>query len=347
VLVHDLHPDYASTRYARQRAASQALEVIAVQHHHAHLASCLADNGLCEPAIGVTFDGTGYGADGAIWGGEFLVGDFGGYRRAAHLRYVGMPGGEQAIREPWRMALAHLLDAGCDPDIVRPALPPASLRTVRQMLARQVQCPATSSMGRLFDAVAVLAGLRQRISYEGQAAMELQWLATDAAPGEPYPFEVVPPCAGHAHTARSHDSQLNPGQLHPGQLHSGQSTGGPLVVDTRPLIRAVAADCRRGAAPAAIARALHDSVVDIVIAVCERLRVATGLELVALSGGVFLNSLLACAVSDKLRQRDFRVCTHRHVPPGDGGLSLGQLAVAAHALSHRSAADAAACEGAA
>jgi hydrogenase maturation protein HypF len=327
MLVHDLHPDYASTRYARARADAESLELLAVQHHHAHLASCLADNGLNEPAIGVTFDGTGYGTDGAIWGGEFLVGDYGGFRRAAHLRYVGMPGGEQAIREPWRMALAHLFDAGCRADVVRPGLPPASVRAVEQMLARKFNSPLCSSVGRLFDAVAAMIGLRQRVSYEGQAAIELEWLAAGAQPGGAYPYEISQP-----------QVQSRP---------RGAYDDGPLVVDTRPLVRAVVDDCRRGASAAAIARALHETLIAIVVDVCQRLRAAGGWDLVALTGGVFGNALLAGGVSRALAERGFRVCTHRQVPPGDGGLSLGQLAIAAHARSQRSAAQQNTREGAA
>ncbi|HEY5311723.1 MAG TPA: carbamoyltransferase HypF, partial [Pirellulales bacterium] len=326
VLAHDLHPDYGSTRYARQRAAAESLELIAVQHHHAHLASCLADNGLSEPAIGVTFDGAGYGLDGAIWGGEFLVGDYAGFRRAAHLRYVGMPGGEQAVREPWRMALAHLLDAGCEAGLLEPAVPPAQLRTAERMLERGLNCPATSSVGRLFDAVTALAGLRYRVSYEGQAAVELEWLASDAPAGEPYPYEIGSP------DARIPPSPLvgeGPGVRGWGTLDSPSHP--PLVIDTRPLVRALAADCQRGTPREAIARSLHETLADIICEVCTRLRTATGLNLIALSGGVFLNAVLTGRARERLEQRDFRVCTHARVPPGDGGLSFGQLAIAAYA----------------
>src|SRR5205823_981177 len=148
-IVHDLHPDYASTRYARERSAEArpASRLLSVQHHHAHVASCMAEHGLVEEVIGVALDGTGLGTDGAIWGGEFLIGDYRQFRRAAHLRYVGLPGGDQAIREPWRMALAHLLDAGEDDALLQGRVPPAALRTVRQMLERRFNCPLTSSAG--------------------------------------------------------------------------------------------------------------------------------------------------------------------------------------------------------
>jgi hydrogenase maturation protein HypF len=265
-----------------------------VQHHHAHLAGCLADNGLEGPAIGVTFDGTGYGADGAVWGGEFLVGDCHGYRRAAHLRYVGMPGGEQAIREPWRMALAHLADAGEDPTILGGTIAPRALRTAGHMLARGLNAPLTSSAGRLFDAVAALAGVRHVVRYEGQAAVELEALASRQAPDGCYPFSAE-----------------------------------EVSIDTRPLIRAVARDARAGRPAATIARRFHSTLVEPIAHVCARLREQTGLPLVALSGGVFQSALLGEEVSARLSADGFRICRHRQVPPNDGGLCLGQLAVAA------------------
>jgi hydrogenase maturation protein HypF len=297
VIAHDLHPDYATTRYARGRAAGIGL--LAVQHHHAHLASCMAEHGLTEPVLGVTFDGTGYGTDGAVWGGEFLVGDYRTVRRAAHLRYVGLPGGDRAIREPWRMAVAHLKDARAESGTLKAQILPLEMRTVETMLERRLNTPLTSSAGRLFDAVAALAGVRDRVTYEGQAAVELEWLASGVAPDGAYPFDL------------------------------SQPPDGPLVVDTRPLIRAVADEAARGVAAARIARRFHSALVELIAAVCGRLRRATGIEAAVLSGGVFLNALLTAEVSARLRGDGFRVYRHRLVPPNDGGLSLGQLAVAA------------------
>jgi hydrogenase maturation protein HypF len=308
VIAHDLHPDYASTCYALERAQvlpdKAPARLIALQHHHAHLASCMAENGLAGPVIGVIFDGAGFGTDGTIWGGEFLVGDYRHFRRAAHLRYVGMPGGEQAVRQPWRMAVAHLRDADVEAPLLTEHLPPVALRTVEKMLEKGFNTPLTSSVGRLFDAVAALAGIRENVSYEGQAAMELEWLATGAAPEEGYPF---------------------------GMMES--ATGGPseatLIVDTRPLIRAVAADAARPTEGARIARRFHSTMVEIVAAVCNRIREPTGNNTVVLSGGVFLNALLTREVSERLAAAGFQVYRHRLVPPNDGGLSLGQLAIAA------------------
>jgi hydrogenase maturation protein HypF len=305
VLAHDLHPDYATTRYAHERMRQGGTDVLAIQHHHAHLASCMAEHGLNGPVLGVTFDGTGFGTDGAIWGGEFLVGDYQQFTRAAHLRYVAMPGGEAAIREPWRMAVAHLADAKEKFALLRARLLPLRLRTVETMLERRLNAPWTSSAGRLFDAVAALAGVRDCVSHEGQAAMELEFLAAGVEPDGAYPFG----------------------------LDQAEGSEAPLIVDTRPLIRAVAAEADRGVPAARIARRFHSTVVELILTVCKRLRRATGVEAVALSGGVFLNALLTLEASTRLTEDGFRVYRHRLVPPNDGGLSLGQLAIAAARLS--------------
>lgn len=302
VVVHDLHPDYLTTRYAEERARRDGLMRLAVQHHHAHLASCLAEHGWHEPAIGVTFDGTGYGTDGAIWGGEFLVGDDSRFYRAAHLRYVPMPGGEKAIREPWRMALAQLRDARTSLPAWEHALEDAPVSMVERLLERPVACPITSSMGRLFDAVASLVGLARHVSHEGQAAMQLEWLAEGAAEVGQYPFDLV----------------------------EGEGT---LVIDTRPLIAAVAHDIQQKVDPAIVARRFHDGIARMVADVCRRLRESTGHNTVVLTGGVFQNALLTRACVSRLQAAGFCVLRHQRVPPGDGGLALGQLAVAAAILS--------------
>ena len=304
LLAHDLHPDYASTRFALQCAAQASAQLLPVQHHHAHMASCMAEHYLDEAVIGVTFDGTGYGTDGTIWGGEFLVGDYRQFRRAAHLRPVAMPGGDKAIRAPWRMALAHLLDAGAENAPLKARHLREEVGTIEKMLERRFNSPMTSSAGRLFDAVASLAGVRDCVSYEGQAAVELEWLATEVAAAGAYPFEVV-------------------------DAGSGSSTELMLVVDTRPLIAAVAEEAGKGVAAALIGRRFHTTLCDLIVTVCERLRDATGLGTVVLSGGVFLNALLTGEVHARLQGLGFRAYRHRRVPPNDGGLSLGQLAIAA------------------
>jgi hydrogenase maturation protein HypF len=305
VLVHDLHPDYASTRYAAERAAgAPELGRLAVQHHHAHMASCMAEHGLAGPVIGVSLDGTGYGTDAAIWGGEFLTGGYREFRRAAHLRYVALPGGDQAIREPWRVAVAHLRDAGISSNLLVGRVPDTALRLVEGMIARGVNAPHTSSAGRLFDAVAALAGVRTRVSYEGQAAMELEWLAMQACADAAYSFAL-------SETARP---------------------GDPLQIDTRPLIAGVAEDVRRGDSAAVIGRRFHAALAEMIVRVCTRLRVDSGLSEVVLSGGVFMNVLLLGLAVAGLEEAGFRVYRHRLVPPNDGGLCLGQLAVAAARL---------------
>jgi hydrogenase maturation protein HypF len=306
-LAHDLHPDYATSRYARDRAASEGIQLLAVQHHHAHLASCMAEHRLTGPVIGVTFDGTGYGTDGAVWGGEFLVGDYRTFRRGAHLRYVGLPGGDSAVREPWRMAISHLADAGAECAPLRGRLTRFQITTIEKMLDRRLNTPYTSSAGRLFDAVAALAGVRDTVGYEGQAAVELEWLASGVHPDRSYEFELISPSPV-------------------------QTSESPMVVDTRPLIRAVAADAANGVSGALVARRFHSTLVDIIAEVCGRLGRSTGIDSVVLSGGVFLNAILTREVDARLVLDGFRVYRHRLVPPNDGGLSLGQLAVAAACL---------------
>ena len=310
VVVHDLHPDYASTRYAQNLGAQgttfagDAVQLLPVQHHDAHIASCMAEHGLSDPVIGVAFDGSGFGTDGAIWGGEFLIGDYRQFRRAAHLRYVGMPGGDQAVREPWRMALAHLNDAGLADDPLNGRIPTAALRAARRMLDRGFNSPLTSSVGRLFDAVAALAGIRDRVRFEGQAAVELEWLAAESDPDHPYPFNLE-------------------------ESKEENSSDSTLVVDTRPLIREVARDANGDASSALISRRFQSTMVEMIATVCARLRQATGLSVVVLSGGVFMNVLLTNEARARLVGDGFRVYRHQLVPPNDGGLSLGQLAIAA------------------
>jgi hydrogenase maturation protein HypF len=316
LLVHDLHPDYASTNYARQRAMTDKVPTLAVQHHHAHVASCMAEHGLHESVIGVSFDGTGYGTDGTIWGGEFLVADYQQFRRMAHLRPVGLPGGDSAVREPWRMALAHLLDSGSSPDALASRIDSDRMRTIATMLERRFNTPLTSSAGRLFDAVASLAGVRDTVSYEGQAAVELEWLATQMPCDGSYPFEIIAPHTGPPAT----------------------SAGGPprpSEIDTRPLIRALLADVEEGADSRKIARRFHSTIVEIVAATCAVIRQETTLAAVALSGGVFMNALIASETAARLRADGFRVYRHIQVPPNDGGICLGQLAIGAAVLADR------------
>jgi hydrogenase maturation protein HypF len=300
VIAHDLHPDYLSTRYALDRADRdpERLELVGVQHHHAHIASCLADNEAAGPVIGVAFDGTGYGLDGTIWGGEFLIADLAGFQRAGHLAPVPLPGAAAAIRQPWRMAASYL-DAALGPD----AAPPATLTRHERMWPgivtigrRGINSPLTSSAGRLFDAVAAILGVRDEVNYEGQAAIELE-------------------------------QRVEPGET--GAYRAGITGGDVLVASGADLIRAVAADLTAGVGAGVIAARFHNGVAALIEDCCTLLRDQTGLGTVALSGGVFQNLLLARATVDRLTAAGFTVLTHSRVPCNDGGISLGQAVVAA------------------
>ncbi|MGH3786132.1 MAG: carbamoyltransferase HypF [Pseudonocardiaceae bacterium] len=293
VVAYDLHPEYLSTKYALELAD---VELIGVQHHHAHIASCLADNGDAGPVLGVAFDGLGYGSDGTLWGGEFLLANLTGFQRLAHLVPVPMPGGAAAIRQPWRMAAAYL-GSDAPHELVQRNI--EHWDAVLAMAARQVNAPLTSSAGRLFDAVAAILGIRDSINYEGQAAVELEQRADLAEQGS-YPAAVT---EGPAL-----------------QLHG---------VD---LVRAAAADLWAGVAPEVIVTRFHHGVADAIVRVCLMLRETTGVGVAALSGGVFQNVLLLERTVARLEQSGFRVLTHSRVPPNDAGISLGQVAVAAALL---------------
>ncbi|MFI5377515.1 MAG: carbamoyltransferase HypF [Candidatus Rokuibacteriota bacterium] len=300
-VAHDLHPDYLSTQYAR--GLDPALPRVAVQHHHAHVAACMAEHRLTGPVIGVAFDGAGYGTDGAVWGGEFLVADYAEFERVGHLGYVPMPGGDRAAREPFRMALAHLLRTFGDWD---PRWPPvreaseAERGMIRWQIEHEVNAPRTSSMGRFFDAVASLVGVRHRARFEAQAAMELEALAEGFADA-PYPLEI----SGNA----------------------------PLVIEPAPVIRAVVRDLAQGVPPTRIAARFHATVAEAVVRVSERVRASTGLDRVMLTGGVFQNAILLGAARRGLAVAGFEVFSHHLVPPNDGGIALGQAAVAHARLS--------------
>ncbi|MBW8090739.1 carbamoyltransferase HypF [Streptomyces hygroscopicus subsp. hygroscopicus] len=286
----DRHPGYRSARWARRDGRPLTL----VQHHHAHIASAMAEHQLDEPVLGIAFDGTGYGDDGAVWGGEVLLADYAGYRRLAHLSYVLLPGGDAAVRHPYRMALAHLRAAGVawSPDLpCVAACPPGELRLLEAQLARGVACVPTSSMGRLFDAVSSLVGVCHRAGYEAQAAVELEAAAV-AADG----------------------------------VRNGYAFA---LEDPAPLLGAVVADLRAGTAVPLIAARFHLAVAGAVRAACRKARRSTGVRTVVLTGGVFANALLDGMCSAGLAEDGFTVLGHTVVPPGDGGLALGQAVVAA------------------
>ncbi|MDB5217260.1 MAG: [NiFe] hydrogenase metallocenter assembly protein HypF [Myxococcaceae bacterium] len=292
-VAHDLHPDYGSTRWAR----ASGLPAVAVQHHHAHVASCLVENGASGPAIGIAFDGTGCGPAGDAWGGEILAFDLAGFTRLGHLRPIALPGGEAAIREPWRLAVAALLDAGEPIDAVC-GVDDRKRHAIRSMIERDIASPRATGAGRWFDAVAALLGVRASISYEAQAACELEALASRSRePDEPYPFTL--------------------------------DGGPPFEIDLRPTIRAIVCALRRGDPASTIASRFHSTMAEIVLAACHVVRVEHGLDVVALSGGCFQNVILTERTKARLEADGFRVLVHRMVPANDGGIALGQAAIAA------------------
>ncbi|NIM93199.1 MAG: carbamoyltransferase HypF [Anaerolineales bacterium] len=296
-LAHDLHPDYLATRYALKRAEYDGLPAVGVQHHHAHIASCMAENGLDgkEPVIGVSFDGTGYGEDGAIWGGEFLVANFNGYERPCHLAYIPLPGGDAAVRQPWRIALSWLAHAGVNWEADLPPVmntDPESRQMIRRMIDLGLNSPSTSSMGRLFDAISALIGVRQSVNYEAQAAIELEALVEPEESGA-YTFDI--------------------------------DDG---IVDPASAIREIVKDHRDGWSSGVIAARFHNGLAATVSRVCLILRDRYGINRAVLSGGVWQNMVLLSQTIRHLRENEFEVFIHRKVPTNDGGLALGQAVIA-------------------
>jgi hydrogenase maturation protein HypF len=306
-IAYDLHPDYLATRYALERADRESLPAIGVQHHHAHLAACLAENEHPgdRPVIGLSLDGTGFGEDGAIWGGEILLADYVAYERLFHLAYVPLPGGDQAIREPWRIALAHLQHAGIEwEDDIPPVIHARQLSTTAgdplglllRQITNRVNAPLTSSMGRLFDAVSSLLGIRHTANYEAQAAIELESLVDQAATGT-YPFAIE-------------GKILNP----------------------PPMFQAMLSDLRANVPLPTIAGRFHNTLAGLLHRVCQKVRTQTGIEEVALSGGVWQNMTLLKKSIHLLQKDGFTIYLHHQVPSNDGGISLGQAVIAMNKL---------------
>ncbi len=309
-VAYDLHPEYLATKYALDMDIPRK---IGVQHHHAHIASVLAEHGIQGPAIGLAADGTGYGTDGAVWGCEIMSADLLGFERLAHLAYVPLPGGDHAVRQPWRMAAVYLAqaygDAFLDLDIpFVHQLDRPKWHVLAQMIERGINSLPTSSLGRLFDAVAALIGLRNEVLYEGQAAIELEILAQQQEKG----------------------------------IHEGQSIIYPFTISTRdqmpttldvaPMLRGIVSDIQQGVPASEIADRFHHSIAELLATVCFGTREQTGLNIIALSGGVFQNRLLLEQLVKRLEGMSFQVYVNRRVPPNDGGISLGQIAVAAAQL---------------
>ena len=306
VVAHDLHPDYLATRFARRYAADHEVPLIGVQHHHAHIASVMAENGIAAPVIGLALDGTGYGTDGAIWGCEFMVADRGDFERAGHLAYVPLPGGDAAVRHPYRVALSHLHAAGeADPADwgarLFPLVDAGEITLVAQQIEKRVNCIDTSSAGRLFDAVSALLGVCTRATYEAQAAIELEMqisrLADWQVGKQTYPFEL-------------------------------EENDGLWIIRLRETFAALLDDLEAGVPVPQMSARFHATAARIIIETCKRIAEETGLRVAALSGGVFQNRVLLAATVSGLRESGFNVLIHRQVPANDGGLSLGQAMIA-------------------
>ncbi|MBW1660388.1 MAG: carbamoyltransferase HypF [Deltaproteobacteria bacterium] len=301
IIACDMHPDYLSTRYADEQTQ---IPKIRVQHHHAHIVSCMAENRLDGPVIGLAFDGTGYGSDGTIWGGEILIAEARDFKRVGHLAAVPMPGGAAAIKEPWRMMISYLADAfGADFDNrlldALQSIEAAKIDVVRQMISRRINAPLTSSLGRLFDAVAAICGIRNRVSFEGQAAMELE-MAASGDGDRPYEHEW--------------------------------KTEGIYRILPAPIIRGVVADMQQGVPVGRISARFHRTLVYMFAELCDVVGKEHGLKQVVLSGGCFQNALLLEGLVKMLRARKFEVFTHCQVPANDGGIALGQAVAAAAGL---------------
>ena len=305
LLVCDLHPDYLSTRYALDRSKDSNIPVLKTQHHHAHITSCLADNQYHgeEPVIGIAFDGIGYGDDGAIWGGEFLIADYKEFKRVGHLEYFPLPGGDIATREPWRTALSLLdsNDLSWDPSIpavkfgesIKEKIPGLSvLQTLRNQLISKINTPMTSSIGRLYDGVAAIIGVCQTISYEGQAAIELEALV-DPDERESYQFEITK------------DKTIDPGKM----------------------LESILKDYQAGISQSRISARFHNGLAEAILEMTCLLRKEYDLNRVALSGGVWQNMTLLQKSVKHLANADFEILFHHHVPPNDGGISLGQAVI--------------------
>ena len=295
-VAYDLHPEYLSTKYAL--ALDDISTKIPVQHHHAHIASCMADNEIDGAVIGVALDGLGFGTDGRLWGGEFFVANFLEAERVAHLANVPMPGGAKAIREPWRMAAVYLQQAFGDEfvNLDLPFIQELKRRdwpALRSMIAARTNCPETSSMGRLFDAVSSLLGVRSLVNYEGQAAIELETLAGRGS-------------------AQSYEFRVSDGKL----------------IEAQDVIHSAVSDLLGGTPPAAVSARFHRAVAQLIARIAEQIREERKLNRVALSGGVFQNLLLLTQTKQLLRASGFEVFTHARVPTNDGGISLGQASIA-------------------
>jgi len=332
IIAHDLHPDYLATKYAQELGES-GMKLVPVQHHHAHIASCIADNGLEPPVIGVAFDGTGMGADGNIWGGEFLVADYRNFRRAGHLEYLPLPGGAAAIKRPYRTAIGYILtllgENALNSVIASEAkqsqlasigqVTEVEVEIIKRQIARRINSPLSSSMGRLFDAISALLGIRGEIDYEGQAAVELEMAAYSSVVARP-----VPSGARELDEAISANNESYPYRI--------EEDEGIRIVYLRDLLSAIIEDLRLSIPMGRISVKFHNTVARMINEMCYLIADETGISQVALSGGVFQNRLLLRKAVSLLESSDFQVFTHKQVPCNDGGISLGQAVIANFAV---------------
>jgi len=303
IIAHDMHPDYLSTRYAMEQSRMVRIDV---QHHHAHIVSCMAENHVEEPVIGLSFDGTGYGSDGSLWGGEVLIARLDRFERVAHLSQIPMPGGAAAIKEPWRMAVSYLYGA-YGKDLFNRKLPflgeldENKLNIIVEMIEKDVNCPRTSSLGRFFDGVAAMLGIRSHVAFEGQAAMELEMVA-ETSVGDLYEY--------------------------------AWSSGDTVRIDPHSIITGVVMDIEKGVKPSVVSGKFHTTLIAMFADLCRVNRKETGISQLALSGGCFQNAILLSGLSRSLCEKGFQVLTHEKVPANDGGIALGQ-AVIANAIVRR------------
>ena len=298
ILAYDLHPDYLSTKYA---LSQEGKKLVGVQHHHAHIASCMAENGLNEKVIGVAMDGIGYGIDGNIWGCEFLLADYVGFQRCAHLKYLSMPGGDMAVKEPYRMALSYLYDAfdgemdKIDTPFIK-RIGDKKIAFIKKMIERNINAPLTSSCGRLFDAVSSLIGIQDVITYEAQSAIELEMIAEPNVFSR-YNYEII--------------------------------DEGTLIIDVKEMFREIISDLKYGLPKGVISAKFHNTLIDFMITICERIREKSeGINKVAISGGVFQNKYLLENTVKLMKHKGFTIYFHKRIPTNDGGISLGQSVIA-------------------
>lgn len=303
IIAHDLHPDYWTTKFAKElKTHNSSLITVPIQHHHAHIVSCMAENHIKEKVIGIAWDGTGYGTDGAIWGGEFLIADYKGFERAGHLRYVPLPGGDKAIKEPYRIALSHLYDT-YGADFLKLDIPfinqnKDKTKNILKMIDSRINTVETSSAGRLFDAVSSIINGIEAVTFEGEAAIKLEMIA-DKSVKDSYSYQL-----------------------------SAFSTH-PLVIDTRILIQGIVNDLLNGVNHTIISAKFHNTLAEIIAEVCKKIKIDTGIDKVVLSGGCFQNIFLLDRTLNKLTA-EFKIFIHKDVPTNDGGISLGQAVIAAY-----------------